>query len=171
MKCCSCFRCTLQAYNIIVHLSTPKRYTRLDSDSMERYIIFTRYILLPMIGYRFVKVLLSCRNLCYYGRYGAGEMIIYLGKDNDHYRKSQTLSVCLPLSLSVWLSVSLSLSCLCLSVSQVWVNVNYNPCKIRFSSSLSLSLSVVCCCFIAYASYTLWFVYVIAAVTCCKLSQ
>ena len=47
---------------------------------------------------------------------GAGKMIIYDEKDNDHNRKSQTLSVCLPLSLSAWLSVSFSLSCLCLSV-------------------------------------------------------
>ena len=51
--------------------------------------------------------------------YRAGEMIIYHGKDNDHYRKSQTLYVCLPLSLSVYFSFSLLFVSLCLSVSQV----------------------------------------------------
>ena len=48
--------------------------------------------------------------------YGAGKVIIYHGKDNDHYRKSQTLSVCLSSAVYVCLSISLSLSCLCLSV-------------------------------------------------------
>ena len=119
MKYCSCFRFSLLAYNIIVHLSTPKRYTSLDSDSMKRYIIFTRYVLLPMIGYRFVKVLLSCRNHCYYGR--------LWGRWNDHisWKKywslpkitnSVCLSVCLPLSLSVCLFLFVSLVCVCLSV-------------------------------------------------------
>ena len=55
--------------------------------------------------------------------YGAGEMIIYHGKDNDHYRKSQTLYVCLSVCLSPAVSVCYSFSLLfvslCLSVSQV----------------------------------------------------
>ena len=117
-KYCSCFRCSLLAYNIIVHLSTPKRYTRWDSGSMKRYIIFTRYVLFPMKGYRFVKVLLSCRNHCYCGR--------LWGRWNDHISwkrwwslqkitNSVCLSVCLSPAVSVCLSVTLSLSCLCLS--------------------------------------------------------
>ena len=44
--------------------------------------------------------------------YGAGKMITYHGKDNDHYTKSQALSVCLSPAVSVCQSVSLSLSCL-----------------------------------------------------------
>jgi len=55
--------------------------------------------------------------------YAAGKMIIYHGKDNDHYRKSQTLyvclSVCLSPAVSVCLLLFLSLVCVCLAVSQV----------------------------------------------------
>ena len=58
---------------------------------------------------------------------GAGEMIIYHGKDDDHYRKSQTLSVCLSPAVTVCLSLSLSLSCLCLSVCISGLN----ECKLQ----------------------------------------
>ena len=123
-KYCSCFRCSLLAYNIIVHLSTPKRYIRLDSDSKKSSpgTFCFRWKVTGSLKFCYPAGIVATMEDC-----GAGEMIIYHGKDDDHYRKSQTLSVCLSLAVTVCLSLSLSLSCLCLSVCISGLN----ECKLQ----------------------------------------